>query len=147
MLLQAARAELQRLKNPTSLPPSQPPILFLPGTTSPSSFSAFATADKKQTNNPNNNHNNNNNAHAEIAHGGAGHLDVRQMTSQVTQAQNKKRQLEELVRKDQSQSSSVNRDVGAAGWASRRGSNSHRSHTSTPANIWPGPSAIGASHY
>ncbi|XP_015116905.1 uncharacterized protein LOC107041059 isoform X2 [Diachasma alloeum] len=141
VLLQSARAELQRLKNPSSFPPVPAPMLFLPGTTSPSSFAAFTPSDKKQSNNNNNNHNNNNNAHVDVPQAPGGHENQGQ-ASQATRAQNKKRQLEELVRKDQSQSSSVNRDVGAAGWGSRRGSNSHRSHTSTPANIWPGPSAI-----
>ncbi|XP_063988432.1 uncharacterized protein LOC135168324 isoform X2 [Diachasmimorpha longicaudata] len=145
VLLQSARAELQRLKNPSSFsaPQASAPVLFLPATTSPSSFAAFIPSDKKQSNNNNNNHNNNNtnNAHGEGA-GTLGILEGQGPTSQATRAQNKKRQIEDLVRKDQSQSSSVNRDVGAAGWGSRRGSNSHRSHTSTPANIWPGPSAI-----
>ncbi|XP_011304661.1 uncharacterized protein cmb isoform X2 [Fopius arisanus] len=131
VLIQSARAELQRLKNPSSFPQAPAPVVFLPDTTSPSSFPPFTTDKKQRNNNTNNNHNNNNNTQEMVQ----GH------EAQGSRVQNKKRQLEELVRKDQSQSS-VNRDVGAAGWSSRRGSNSHRSHTSTPANIWPGPSAI-----
>ena len=42
------------------------------------------------------------------------------------------------------QTSSVNRDIGGpTDLNSHRSSSSHISHTSTPANVWPPPTAIG----
>lgn len=125
-LLQAARAELRRLKNgstpPTTSATSSTPVLFLQGSTPPSSMLGAAAGDKKPSNN----------SSCTNIHMNGGEMP-----------QGKKRQLEELVRKDQSHTSSVNRGSGAPEWGSRRGSNSQFSQTSTPANIWPIPNTNG----
>ncbi|XP_015592797.1 uncharacterized protein LOC107266635 isoform X3 [Cephus cinctus] len=124
--VQAARAELHRLKQPTAsssnAPPPNPPSI--PNSTPPPSLLGFSGADKKQSNNVGNSNN---------AHG-----------ADLQSAQVKRRQLEELMRKEQSQTSSLNRDVGGSDWTRRRGSNSQMSHTSTPSSIWPLQSPVTA---
>ncbi|XP_034951545.1 myb-like protein AA isoform X2 [Chelonus insularis] len=143
VILQSARAEIQRLKNPTPST-SAAPSLLLQGSTPPSSTVGISNAEKKnsntnQSNNNNTNNNNNNNNNNNINHHNNTHNNA---NGDI--AQNKKRQLEELVRKDQPHSSSINRDCGTD-WSSRRGSSSHYSHSSTPANVWPVPNAMNVS--
>ncbi|XP_044002301.1 putative uncharacterized protein DDB_G0286901 isoform X2 [Aphidius gifuensis] len=131
VILQAARAELQRLKNSALSNNNCAPVASSghSGSMSPMSslIGANQIADRKIGNNNNNNinnHNNHNNNNNNI-------------NNEVQQQTNKKRQqLEQLVRKDNSHTSSVNRDPGVTGWDSRRASNSRLSHISTP-NMWP----------
>ncbi|XP_044580254.1 putative uncharacterized protein DDB_G0282129 isoform X3 [Cotesia glomerata] len=126
LLLQAARAEIKRLKDSTLASTSSGPPILSHGSISPPSMAGYLV-DKKSSNNNNNNNNNNNsnqnNIHEEIS-------------------QSKKRQLEEFVRKEQCLTASVNRDGAATDWSSRRGSNSQHSHTSTPAHIWHNSTTI-----
>ncbi|XP_076176767.1 combover isoform X2 [Ptiloglossa arizonensis] len=118
-LLQITKAEIQRLKAPlasTSTTHSNSTSVF-PTSTPPPSLTTSTASDKKQDNN----------------------------TSLKAQPiQGKRRQIEDLVRKDSSQSSSINRDVGGpTDVNSHRSSSSHISYTSTPANVWPPSAAIG----
>ncbi|XP_029160927.1 uncharacterized protein LOC114932743 [Nylanderia fulva] len=117
-LLQATRAELHRLKQP---------LLTLPATqvTSASSFSSSSppptliplnASEKKQSNN---------------------------VSTETQPMQAKKRQLEDLIRKEQMQPSNANRDVQVPDHNSQRSSASQASYTSTPANIWPPSTATG----
>ncbi|XP_008557085.1 signal transducer and activator of transcription B isoform X5 [Microplitis demolitor] len=129
VLLQAARAELQLLKNSTLTPTQNGPSLLSHSSTPSASVAGVYPADKNSSNNNNNNNNNNSNT------------NHNNMNGEISQS--KKRQLEELVRKEQTLTSNINRDVTPADWSSRRGSNSQYSHTSTPANIWPNSNAIG----
>ncbi|XP_024885595.1 uncharacterized protein LOC112463420 [Temnothorax curvispinosus] len=62
--------------------------------------------------------------------------------SQSKQA--KRSQLEDLIRKEPTQPSNMNRDIQALDQNSQRSSGSQASHTSTPANIWPSSAAAGA---
>lgn len=87
-LLQAARAELRRLKQASGLScvnnaPANSSLLS--GSTPPSSIGGFPVAEKKQSNNNNNNNNNSANNH--------------HTNGDIQQGQTKKRQMEELVRK------------------------------------------------
>lgn len=116
-LLQSARAELQRLKNSSDQSASliSAPILTSQVSTPPS-FLGIPGGEKKSSNNIN--------VNGENAYG-------------------KVRELEDLARKNHSQLSSVNRNSGSIDWGSRRGSNSHPSHFSTSANVWPLSHAVG----
>ncbi|XP_072746468.1 uncharacterized protein Cmb isoform X3 [Anoplolepis gracilipes] len=114
-LLQATRAELQRLKQPLS------------GVTHPASSSSFSSSspppaliplnanEKKQSNN---------------------------VSTETQPMQAKRRQLEDFIKKEQTQPSNANRDVQVSDHNSQRSSGSQASHTSTPANIWP-PTTAG----
>ncbi|KAK0176999.1 hypothetical protein PV328_001094 [Microctonus aethiopoides] len=115
-LLQSARAELQRLKNSSDQSASliSAPVLTLQVSTPPS-FLEISGGEKKSSNNIN--------VNGENAYG-------------------KMRELEDLARKNHSQLSSANRDSGSIDWGSRRGSNSHLSHSSTSANVWPLSNAV-----
>ncbi|XP_011880116.1 PREDICTED: uncharacterized protein LOC105568784 [Vollenhovia emeryi] len=57
--------------------------------------------------------------------------------------QTKRSQLEDLIRKEPTQPSNMNRDVQALDQNSQRSSGSQASHTSTPANIWPSAAGGG----
>ncbi|XP_029674780.1 uncharacterized protein LOC115242535 isoform X2 [Formica exsecta] len=115
-LLQATRAELQRLKQPLS------------GVTHPASSSSFSSSspppaliplnanEKKQSNN---------------------------VSTETQPMQAKRRQLEDFIKKEQTQPSNANRDVQVPDHNSQRSSGSQASHTSTPANIWPPSTATG----
>lgn len=84
-LLQAARAELRRLKQSSGLQcvnNAPPTASLLPESTPPQSVSSYTAPEKKQSNNNNNNNANHNHSNGDIQH-----------------AQTKKRQMEELVRK------------------------------------------------
>ncbi|XP_053973188.1 uncharacterized protein LOC128873568 isoform X2 [Hylaeus volcanicus] len=121
-LLQTTRAEIQRLKRPllaASTTQSNSTSVFQTSTPLPS-LTTSVTSDKKQDNNS---------------------------TTEAQPGQGKRRQIEDLMRKYSSQSSSVNRDMGGATDVnSHRSSSSHISHTSTPANVWPSSAAIGGSN-
>ncbi|KOC64949.1 Pericentriolar material 1 protein [Habropoda laboriosa] len=118
-LLQTTRAELQRLKQPLTAMQSNSTSVF-PTSTPPPSLTTSSCSEKKQSNNS---------------------------TSEIQPTQEKKRQIEDIMRKDSSQSSSVNRDMGGpTDLSSHRSSSSHISHTSTPANVWSAPTAIGGSN-
>ncbi|XP_043253505.1 uncharacterized protein LOC122398003 isoform X3 [Colletes gigas] len=120
-LLQTTRAEIQRLKRPVAAAStihSNSTSVF-PTSTPPPSITS-TSSDKKQDNNSN---------------------------SEIQPNQGKRRQIEDLMRKDSSQSSSINRDMGGpTDLSSHRSSSSHISHTSTPANVWPPSAATGGSN-
>ncbi|XP_031834636.1 combover isoform X2 [Nomia melanderi] len=120
-LLQSTRVELQRLKRPaasTSTAAHSNSTTVFPTPTPPPSVTTSTSSDKKLDNNSN---------------------------SETQPIQGKIRQIEDCMRKDSSHSSSVNRDLGGpTDLNSQRSSNSHVSHTSTPANVWPPSAATGA---
>ncbi|KYM79722.1 Pericentriolar material 1 protein [Atta colombica] len=58
--------------------------------------------------------------------------------------QAKRHQFEDIIRKEPTQPSNMNRDVQVLDQNSQRSSGSQVSHTSTPANIWPSSAAAGA---
>ncbi|XP_076676125.1 combover isoform X2 [Andrena cerasifolii] len=119
-LLQTTRAEIQRLKRPPLSTSQSNSMTVLPTSTPPPSLTTSISSEKKPGNNS---------------------------TSETQSVQGKKRQIEDLMRKEPSQTSSVNRDIGGpADLNSHRSSSSHISHTSTPANVWPPPTAIGGSN-
>ncbi|XP_012261431.2 uncharacterized protein LOC105689176 isoform X2 [Athalia rosae] len=118
VLLQTARAELQRLKQTT-------PIPTVTSSTPPPSLLGLNISEKKQSN-----HNTNNNSNED--------------RNEIQLAQAKRRQLEELMRKEQGHSSSVNQDVSGGDWGGTRESNSQLSHTSVAANLWPLPTPAGS---
>nr|XP_012135124.1 PREDICTED: uncharacterized protein LOC100878879 isoform X2 [Megachile rotundata] len=116
-LLQSTRAELQRLKQPGANSNS---TSIIPTSTPPPSLTASVCSEKKQSNNSN---------------------------SEVQPMQGKRRQIEDIMRKESSQASSINRDMpGPTDLNSHRSSSSQISHSSTPANIWPPPTVIGGSN-
>ncbi|XP_014614048.1 PREDICTED: serine-rich adhesin for platelets isoform X2 [Polistes canadensis] len=115
-LLQATRAELQRLKQPLiASTVHSPPVSIFPGSTPPPSLIGVNT-EKKQSNNLGDNQ----------------------------PVQTKRRQIEDFVKKDQGQVSSVNRNVGGSDLNSHRSSSSRISHRSTPTNVWPATAAAAA---
>ncbi|CAK9825985.1 hypothetical protein ANTRET_LOCUS3905 [Anthophora retusa] len=117
-LLQTTRAEL-RAKRSLLTMQSNPASAF-PTSTPPPSLTASTCSEKKQSNNS---------------------------SSDIQPTQEKRRQIEDLMRKDSSQASSINRDIGGpTDLNSHRSSSSHISHTSTPANVWPAPTIIGGSN-
>ncbi|XP_066589729.1 putative leucine-rich repeat-containing protein DDB_G0290503 isoform X2 [Prorops nasuta] len=118
VLLQAARAELLRLKQPSTSFNSNSIPTMVPTSTPPRSYTP-SSSEKKQSNST---------------------------SEDAQQMQLKRRQLEEFMRKEQSQLSGVNRDATGADWNSQRGSNMHLSHNGTPANSWPQPTALGGSN-
>ncbi|XP_043491847.1 uncharacterized protein LOC122517496 isoform X2 [Polistes fuscatus] len=114
-LLQATRAELQRLKQPLIVSTvHSPPVSIFPGSTPPPSLVGVNT-EKKQSNNLGDNQ----------------------------PVQTKRRQIEDFVKKDQGQVSSINRNVSGSDLNSHRSSSSRISHRSTPTNVWP-PTAAAA---
>ncbi|XP_046141499.1 uncharacterized protein LOC114876384 isoform X2 [Osmia bicornis bicornis] len=119
-LLQSTRAELQRLKQPLSAVHSNSTSI-VPTSTPPPSLTTSTCSEKKQSNNSN---------------------------SEIQQPmQGKRRQIEDLMRKESSQASSINRDMGGpTDLNSHRSSSSQISHSSTPANVWPPPTVIGGSN-
>ncbi|XP_015514172.2 uncharacterized protein LOC107220202 isoform X3 [Neodiprion lecontei] len=121
VLLQAARAELQRLKQTTPTP-------VITSSTPPPSLLGLNLSEKKQSNNNTNSSSNDERCEMQFA-------------------QAKRRQLEDLMRKEQVHSSSVNQDVGRGDWGGVRETNSQLSHTSVAANLWPLPNpATGESN-
>ncbi|XP_033301883.1 uncharacterized protein LOC117206542 isoform X1 [Bombus bifarius] len=118
-LLQSTRAELQRIKQPLSAMHSNSTSVF-PTSTPPPSLTTSISSEKKQSNNSN---------------------------CEVQSVQEKRRQIDDIVRKESSQTSSINRDMGGpSDLNSHRSSSSHVSHTGTPANVWPPPTTIGGSN-
>ncbi|XP_071863982.1 combover isoform X2 [Bombus fervidus] len=118
-LLQSTRAELQRIKQPLSAMHSNSTSVF-PTSTPPPSLTTSISSEKKQSNNSN---------------------------YEVQTVQEKRRQIDDIVRKESSQTSSINRDMGGpSDLNSHRSSSSHVSHTGTPANVWPPPTTIGGSN-
>lgn len=112
-ILQATRAELQRLKQPllgSTIHP--PPVPTFSGSTPPPSL-VGVNMEKKQSNN----------------------------VGDVQPAQMKKRQIEDFVSKDQAQTSGVNRNAGGVDLNSHRSPSSRISHSGTPTNVWP-PTAV-----
>ncbi|XP_046748721.1 uncharacterized protein LOC124412679 isoform X7 [Diprion similis] len=121
VLLQAARAELQRLKQTTPTP-------VVTSSTPPPSLLGLNLSEKKQSNNNTNSSSNDERCELQFA-------------------QAKRRQLEDLMRKEQGHSSSVNQDVGRGDWGGVRETNSQLSNTSVAANLWPLPNpATGESN-
>ncbi|XP_032680260.1 uncharacterized protein LOC116848373 isoform X2 [Odontomachus brunneus] len=116
--LQATRAELQRLKQP-SLPTTahSTSLSSFPSTTPPPTLTPSSINEKKQSNN---------------------------VSTDTQQA--KRRQLEDLIKKEQTQPSNVNRDIQGPDLNSQRSSGSQTSHTSTPANVWLPSAVIGGSN-
>ncbi|EZA52085.1 hypothetical protein DMN91_012046 [Ooceraea biroi] len=114
-LLQATRAELHRLKPAATI--AHPASTSSFSSSSPPPLVSLSTSEKKQSNN-------------------AG--------PEVQPMQAKRRQLEDLIKKEAAQPSNVNRDVQALDQHSQRSSGSQASHTSTPANIWPASTAMAA---
>ncbi|KAL0115356.1 hypothetical protein PUN28_010710 [Cardiocondyla obscurior] len=111
VLLQATRAELQRLKQPLSAQlASSNSSRPLPG------LIPLNANEKKQSCNA---------------------------STDSQSKQSKRTQLEDIIRKDPTQPSHMNRDVQALDQHSQRSSGSQASHTSTPGNIWP-PISAGA---
>ncbi|CAL7936805.1 unnamed protein product [Xylocopa violacea] len=118
VLLQTARAELQRLKQPLSTIHSNLTSVFQTSTPPPS-LTASIGSEKKQSNNTN---------------------------SEVQPTQGKRRQMDD-TRKESSQTPSVSRDMGGpTDLSSHRSSSSHISHLSTPANVWAPTTTIGGSN-
>nr|XP_050849678.1 uncharacterized protein LOC127063680 isoform X2 [Vespula vulgaris] len=117
-LLQATRAELQRLKQPlVASTVHSPPVSIFPGSTPPPSL-VGVNIEKKQSNN----------------------------VSDIQPVQTKRRQIEDFVKKDQGQTSSINRNVGGTDLNSHRSSSSRISHTGTPTNVWPPITATGGTN-
>ncbi|KAF7403464.1 hypothetical protein HZH68_006258 [Vespula germanica] len=117
-LLQATRAELQRLKQPlVASTVHSPPVSIFPGSTPPPSL-VGGNIEKKQSNN----------------------------VSDIQPVQTKRRQIEDFVKKDQGQTSSINRNVGGTDLNSHRSSSSRISHTGTPTNVWPPIAATGGTN-
>ncbi|XP_014476863.1 PREDICTED: uncharacterized protein LOC106745612 isoform X2 [Dinoponera quadriceps] len=118
ILLQATRAELQRLKQPSlSTTIHSASSSSFPSITPPPALTPLSLNEKKQSNN---------------------------VSTETQQA--KRRQLEDLIKKEQAQPSNVNRDVQGPDLNSQRSSGSQVSHTSTPANVWPPSTVIGGSN-
>ncbi|XP_061927289.1 uncharacterized protein LOC108002879 isoform X2 [Apis cerana] len=117
-LLQTTRAELQRIKQPLSAMHSNSTSVFSTSTPPPS-LTASTGSDKKQSNTCN---------------------------YEIQSAQEKRRQIDDIMRKESSQIN-VNRDIGGANdLSSHRSSSSHISHIGTPANVWPPSATMGGSN-
>ncbi|XP_012217948.1 uncharacterized protein [Linepithema humile] len=117
VLLQATRAELQRLKQPLSAAAHPTSSSSFSSSSPPPALIPLNAGEKKQSNN---------------------------VSTETQPIQAKRRQLEDLIKKEQAQSSNVNRDIQAPDQNSQKSSGSQASHTSTPANIWPASAAAGA---
>ncbi|KAG7206907.1 hypothetical protein KM043_000801 [Ampulex compressa] len=118
-LLQATRAEVQRLKQSSLSTIHSNSTSILPASTPPPSLIAVGGPEKKLSNN---------------------------VYTEAQPTQGKRRQLEELIPKEQGQSSSVNRDIAGQDLNSQKSSSSQISHTSTPGNIWPAAAIISGSN-
>ncbi|KYN21423.1 PREDICTED: uncharacterized protein LOC108759848 [Trachymyrmex cornetzi] len=113
-LLQSTRAKLQRLKQPLSAT-AHLASSNCPFSRPPPALIPLSANEKKQSFN---------------------------VETQSKQA--KRHQFEDLIRKEPTQPSNMNRDVQGLDQNSQRSSGSQASHTSTPANIWPSSAAAGA---
>ncbi|XP_039305243.1 uncharacterized protein LOC105195216 isoform X2 [Solenopsis invicta] len=114
VLLQTTRAELQRLKQPLSTTAHSTSLNGSYSRAPPALIALNANEEKKQSCNA---------------------------STETQSKQTKRSQLENLIRKEPTQSSNMNRDVQALDQSSQKSSGSQASHTSTPANIWPATTA------
>ncbi|KYN37986.1 Pericentriolar material 1 protein [Trachymyrmex septentrionalis] len=115
-LLQSTRAKLQRLKQPSSVT-AHLASSNCPFSRPPPALIPLSANEKKQS-----------------------------FNAEAQSKQAKRHQFEDLIRKEPTQPSNMNRDVQASDQNSQRSSGSQASHTSIPANIWPPSAAAGDSN-